>query len=126
MAEYISEIKLPDGSTYSIKDSSAWAAINDINVFAGVKFVICYSSGTPNVSKIPKGTTVTYNRRTYTGTLSVDDADLSTFYLVTATSSSSRADSLDKYREYVVVTNESTGEKSWECIGYTTTSSIFG
>lgn len=123
MSEYISKISLPDGNTINLKDSSAWEAINSINVFAGIKFVICYTSGTPDVSKIPSGTTVTYNRRSYTGTLSADDAELSTFYLVKATSSSSKADSLDAYREYVVVVNSDDNSRSWECIGYTASSS---
>lgn len=126
MAEYISKICTPNGTTYEVKDSSAWKAINDINVFAGIKFVICYTSGTPDVSKIPEGTTVTYNRKKYTGTLSVDDAELSTFYLVKSTSSSSSADSLDDYREYVVVVNSDDNTRSWECIGYTVSFGLFG
>lgn len=112
MANYISKIKLPSGTTYDIKDASAWSAISSLT---GISFSVAWNGqSTPTVANIPEGVVVTYNGTSYTGTKTAASANTGTFYLVY---SSTQKDSTDIYDEYIVITDGST--KKWEKIGDT-------
>jgi hypothetical protein len=121
----ISRIKLPSGNVYDIKDAVARQMIS-----GGVSFIIAWDgTNVPDVSTIPEGVVVTYNGRSYTGTLTaeatqeiivegqtvtVPGATPGAFYLVR---SSTSAGVSDHYDEYVPV--GATGSKTWEKIGDT-------
>lgn len=114
----ISQITLPSGSTYNIKDAAARAAINGT-------FVIAWNgASTPTVANIPAGVKVTYNSTEYTGTLAANDTSgtstLGKFYLVKS-SSQQNPTLLDIYDEYVTVDNGSGANPryTWEKIGDT-------
>ena len=112
MANYISKIQLPSGTTYDIKDASAWSAISSLT---GISFSVAWNGqSTPTVANIPEGVVVTYNGTTYTGTKTAASANPGTFYLVY---SSTQKDGTDIYDEYIVITEGST--KKWEKIGDT-------
>ena len=92
----ISKVTLPSGNTYDIKDAVARQAIA-----GGMSKIIAWDgSSTPVVADIPAGITVVYEGTSYTGTLSVDDADVTGFYFVY---SNTQEDSHDVYDEYTVV-----------------------
>lgn len=114
----ISKIKLPSGSVYDIKDSVARQAIA-----GGVAFIISWDgTSIPIIANIPAGVTVTYQGTQYIGTLAASASQPGAFYLV---KSSSEEGTLDKYDEYVAV-SEGTS-KSWEKLGDTSIDlSIFG
>jgi len=81
---YISQITLPNNTTYYIKDSEARQWINEI-VAGGLSFVIAWDgSSTPVVANIPEGVTVTYGDPavTYTGTLAASVNTKPNIYLV--------------------------------------------
>lgn len=106
----ISQITLPSGDTFNIKDSAARAAINGI-------FVIAWNgTAAPAVASVPKDVVIKYNNNTYTGTMAASADTLGKFYLV---KSSSQQDPtlLDIYDEYVTVQNGNA--YSWEKIGDT-------
>lgn len=106
----ISKITLPSGNTYEIKDEVARKMIA-----GGVSFIIAWDgNSTPVVSNIPAGVVVVYNNVSYTGTLSVADAEAGAFYLV---KSSTQAETLDVYDEYAVI--GSSTNRRWEKIGDT-------
>ena len=107
----ISKITLPSGNTYEIKDAVARQMIA-----GGMKFIVAWDGeSAPVVTKIPAGVKVKYEGQTYTGTLSVDSAELFAFYLVY---SSTQESENDVYDEYVVATiDDST--KVWEKLGDT-------
>ena len=108
----ISQITLPSGTTYDIKDAVARQAIS-----GGVSFIVAWSgSTTPVVADIPAGVKVTYNGTTYTGTLSAEDAQAGAFYLVKS-STTPTGETLDVYDEYVPY--GLIGHKAWEKIGDT-------
>ena len=109
---YISKITLPSGTTYDIKDASAWNAIASLT---GISFSVAWNgTSTPVVANIPQGVVVTYQGTTYTGTKTAASANEGTFYLVY---SSTQKDGTDIYDEYIVITEGST--KKWEKIGDT-------
>ena len=67
----ISQITLPNGVTYDIKDTVARNMIS-----GGVSFIIAWDgNSTPVPANIPAGVTVTYNGNIYTGTLSANSAE---------------------------------------------------
>ena len=112
----ISQIQLPNGDVYDIKDSVARQAIA-----GGVTFIIAWNgTSTPVVADIPQGVKVTYNNVEYTGTLSPETSGTGThaqagaFYLVYSPN-----DQLTKdvYDEYVPIGSD--GSKTWEMIGNT-------
>ena len=106
----ISQITLPNGVTYDIKDTVARNMIS-----GGVSFIIAWDgNSTPVPANIPAGVTVTYNGNTYTGTLSANSAESGAFYLVR---SSTSVGTQDSYDEYVPV--GTAGSKTWEKIGDT-------
>lgn len=108
----ISQITLPSGTTYDIKDTVARNAIS-----GGVTFIIAWDgTSAPVVANIPAGVTVTYNGTTYTGTKTADSAQAGAFYLVKSTTSPS-SETVDIYDEYVPI--GATGSKTWEKIGDT-------
>jgi len=76
----ISQITLPSGTTYDIKDAAARAAIN------GTFTIAWNGTSTPVVEDIPAGVTVKYNSTNYTGTKVADGTTLGSFYLVKAPS----------------------------------------
>lgn len=105
----ISKIQLPSGAVYEIADTYARELIA-----GGVQFVLAWDGNSvPVVTEIPAGVKVSYNGQEYTGTLSADDANAGSFYLV---KSGTNAGQQDIYDEYVVIGSE---EKSWEKIGDT-------
>ena len=106
----ISKITLPSGNTYEIKDEVARQMIA-----GGVSFIIAWDgTSTPVVGDIPAGVVVTYNGTSYTGTLSVANAEAGAFYLV---KSSTQIETLDVYDEYAVI--GSGANRRWEKIGDT-------
>lgn len=106
----ISQVTLPNGVTYDIKDSTARSMIS-----GGVSFIIAWDgASTPVPANIPAGVTVTYNGTNYTGTMTANSAQAGAFYLV---KSSTQAGVQDAYDEYVPV--GSSGNKTWEKIGDT-------
>ena len=106
----ISQIQLPSGNVYEIKDAEARRLIA-----GGVTFIVAWDgSSAPDVSKIPAGVVVYYNSTAYTGTLTTAAAQSGAFYLVR---SSTQVETLDIYDEYSVVGAE--GSKTWEKLGDT-------
>lgn len=106
----ISQITLPGGNTYDIKDSVARAAINGI-------FVIAWNgTGTATASNVPAGVTA----GSVTGTLAASEDTLGKFYLVKS-SSVQDPTLLDIYDEYVTVDNGASASTryTWEKIGDT-------
>lgn len=116
--DYISQITLPSGTTYHIKDSEARQWINEI-VSGGLTFVVAWDgSSTPDVTKIPAGATVTYSGQTYTGTMAASLTTKPNIYLV---HSDTTATGRDIYEEYVTVNFGTTETPSWgwEVLGNT-------
>jgi len=114
----ISQIKLPDGNTYDIKDTTARSLINGI-------FVLAWNgAAAPTVANIPAGIQVTYNSTIYTGTLAANNntntSTLGKIYLVKSTTLPDDDDS-DIYNEYVTVDNGSGANPryTWEKLGDT-------
>ena len=106
----ISQIKLPSGSVYNLKDAYARQLIA-----GGVTFIVAWNgSSAPVVADIPAGVVVKYNNTNYTGTLSTANAQAGAFYLV---KSSTQIESLDVYDEYIVA--GSGNSKFWEKLGDT-------
>lgn len=99
----ISQITLPSGTTYDIKDATARAMAS-----SGVSFTICTSA-----ADTPKDVTWDDSGTTITGTLVASSSTEGTFYLVPITTQSGD----DAYAEYVTVENG--GSYSWEKIGTT-------
>ena len=116
-SNYISQITLPSGTTYHIKDSEARQWINDI-VAGGLTFVVAWDgASTPVVANIPAGAVVEYQSTTYVGTLAASINTKANIYLVHSGTSSGR----DIYTEYVTVNFNPTGTPSygWEVLGNT-------
>ena len=108
----ISKITLPSGSVYDIKDTTAREMIS-----GGISYTIAWDgNSTPVIADIPAGVVVTYNGTQYTGTLSANDANAGSFYLVKSSSTPS-SETLDIYDEYVPI--GAAGSKTWEKIGDT-------
>ena len=115
----ISQIKLPDGNTYDIKDTTARSLINGI-------FVLAWNgAAAPTVANIPAGIQVTYNSTIYTGTLAANNntntSTLGKIYLVKSTTLPDDDDS-DIYNEYVTVDNGASAGNNrytWEKLGDT-------
>lgn len=114
----ISQIKLPDGNTYDIKDTTARSLINGI-------FVLAWNgAAAPTVVNIPAGIQVTYNSTIYTGTLAANNntntSTLGKIYLVKSATLPDDDDS-DIYNEYVTVDNGSGANPryTWEKLGDT-------
>lgn len=112
----IEKIKLPSGNNYYIADRELRDVVEVLSdtVAGGVSYSVPWDgSSTPDVSKIPKGITVTYNGTDYTGTLDANDAAPGSFYMIPA----SGEENNNIYIEYVPVGE--TGHKTWEKIGDT-------
>lgn len=118
----ISQIKLPDGNTYDIKDTTARSLINGI-------FVLAWNgAAAPTVANIPYGVQVTYGSTIYTGTLAAgpnttdpDKHTLGKIYLVKSSTLPDDATS-DIYDEYVTVDNGASAGNNrytWEKLGDT-------
>lgn len=115
----ISQIKLPDGNTYDIKDTTARSLINGI-------FVLAWNgAAAPTVANIPAGIQVTYNSTVYTGTLAANNntntSTLGKIYLVKSTTLPDD-DTSDIYDEYVTVdngANAGNNRYTWEKLGDT-------
>ena len=116
----ISQITLPSGTTYDLKDSVARSAIA-----GGIGFVFAWtatnyaSSTAPSSSvlaTIPKDVKVYYNNGAAysSGTKVASSADLGKFYLIY---SKTQVGDLDVYDEYVAAENG--GTYSWEKLGDT-------
>lgn len=115
--DYISQITLPNGTTYHVKDSEARQWIEDIAA-GGLTFVIAWDGqSTPDASKIPYGVKVNYQQTEYTGTLAASTLTKANIYLVYAYTYETR----NVFDEYVTV-NLGTPELpnyAWECLGST-------
>ena len=115
----ISQIKLPDGNTYDIKDTTARSLINGI-------FVLAWNgAAAPTIANIPAGVKVIYNSTTYTGTLAANNntntSTLGKIYLVKS-STLPDDDTSDIYDEYVTVdngANAGNNRYTWEKLGDT-------
>lgn len=106
----ISQITLPGGNTYDIKDAVARASINGI-------FVIAWNgTGTATANKVPAGVVA----GTVTGTLAASADTLGKFYLVKSATQENPTLS-DIYDEYVTVQAGTSPNYtySWEKIGDT-------
>lgn len=101
---YISELTLPTGSTYSIKDSEARDLIAAINNW---DYVVCTSA-----SNTPKDVTWDDDGTIITGTLV---ASASTMYKIYLVPTSDEADN-DIFDEYITV-NPSSNTYTWEKFG---------
>lgn len=99
----ISQIILPSGTTYDIKDAVAREM-----AAAGVSFSIC-----TNAANTPKDVTWDNGGTTVTGTLVASANTSGVFYLVPTTTAGGK----DTYAEYVTVKNGN--NYSWEKIGTT-------
>ena len=111
----LSQITLPSGTTYDLKDATARAAINGI-------FVIAWNgTAAPTAGNIPEGVIVKYNNTNTTGTKTASADTLGKFYLVRATDQGTDQELLDIYDEYVTVQGgtASAPTYSWEKIGDT-------
>lgn len=117
-SDYISQITLPSGTTYHIKDAEARQWINDIAA-GGLTFVVAWDgSSTPDITKIPAGAVVTYGGQTYTGTMAASVSTKPNIYLV---HSDVTATGRDFYEEYVTVNFGTDDDPSygWEVLGNT-------
>jgi hypothetical protein len=93
--KYISQITLPNGSIYYIKDAEAWEAIAQI-VAGGLSFKV--STG---ASTTPAGVEWDDNGTKVTGTLTASDQTKAFIYLVPHAKDGTGT--VDFYREYVTV-----------------------
>ena len=112
----ISQIKLPSGSVYNIKDTVARQMLASLSVT-----VAWDGTAAPVASAIPAGVKVTYNGNVTTGTLAATSTNASprSFYLIKSSSTPSD-DNLDIYDEYVIVKpSTSSSTWFWEKIGDT-------
>ena len=113
---YISQITLPDGNTYFLKDTGA----RDLITSNGSFRIAWNGSGTPTAANIPEGVVVKYNSgsNSATGSLTANETTLKDFYLVY---SPTQIDGKDVYDEYVTVKGGTTASPtySWEKIGDT-------
>lgn len=112
----ISQIKLPSGSVYNIKDTVARQMLASLSVT-----VAWDGTAAPVASTIPAGVKVTYNGNVTTGTLAATstNANPRSFYLIKSSSTPSD-DNLDVYDEYVIVKpSTSSSTWFWEKIGDT-------
>ena len=113
MAErYISQITLPGGLVYAIKDQEARDLIASI-VAGGLTFVVSDSAATT-----PEGLEWDNNGTKVTGTLAASSSTKASIYLVPHKKTAS---GVDYYREYVTVNfgTESTPTWAWEFLGDT-------
>lgn len=101
----ISQITLPNGSTYDIKDATARAALANINSF---EYVICSSAATT-----PSGVEWDNNGTTVTGSLAASAETKGKMYLVPSTNGTKNI-----YDEYITV-NTSGSTYVWELFGHT-------
>lgn len=110
----ISQIKLPSGNVYDIKDATARRLIAN----GTTKTIAWKGDAIPVVADIPAGVVVTYNGTDYTGTLAASSAAKNALYLVYNTDSE---DNNDVYDEYAVVNTgtELSPTYAWEKIGST-------
>lgn len=110
----ISQIKLPSGNVYDIKDATARRLIAN----GTTKTIAWKGDAIPVVADIPAGVVVTYNGNDYTGTLAASSAAKNALYLVYNTDSE---DNNDVYDEYAVVNTgtELSPTYAWEKIGST-------
>ena len=101
----ISQITLPNGSTYDIKDSTARAAIANINSF---DYVICNSAATT-----PSGVVWDNSGASVTGSLAASADTKGKMYLVPSTNGTKNI-----YDEYITI---ETGASTfvWELFGHT-------
>ena len=117
LSGYISQIQLPSGNIYGVKDTVARSLIGS----AG-EFVIAWNGNSiPTIANIPDGVVVTYSNTEYTGTKPANAATLKKFYLVKS-SSQQNPDASDIYDEYVTIITGGTTEEptyAWEKIGDT-------
>lgn len=116
--DYISQITLPSGITYHIKDSEARQWINEL-IAGGLTFVVAWDgTSVPDVTKIPSGAVVKYNGNTYTGTMAASLDTKPNIYLVHSDVSTTGR---DIYEEYVTVNFGTTSTPSWgwEALGNT-------
>ena len=119
MPNYISQIQLPSGGSYEVKD--AWAR-NAIGQIASVKFIVAWNgTGTPDTSKLPDVVTIRVGSVDYPGQLTPTAADKGAFYLVY---SQTQYGSNDVYDEYVAANSgtESSPTYVWEKVGDTSVS----
>ena len=121
----ISQIKLPSGTTYDIKDTVARSLVTNNGTF-----VIAWNgTGTPDASKIPAGVVVTYTSGSTTASITgslvasdgsgnIENSTLKKFYLV---KSATQVNNQDIYDEYITVDNGSSANPryTWEKIGDT-------
>ena len=116
LSGYISQIQLPSGNIYGVKDTVARSLIGS----AG-EFVIAWNgNSTPTIANIPEGVVVTYSNTQYTGTKVANASTLKKFYLVKSPTDPENPD--DVYDEYVTVITGGTDDNptySWEKIGDT-------
>jgi len=115
MAEkrYISQITLPNGITFDIKDAAAWAAIERL-INAGISFKI-----STNAATTPAGVKWMDDETEIIGTLTASSVTKANVYLVPHVKDHSG--DVDYYREYVTV-NFGTEESPtwvWEFLGTT-------
>ena len=107
----ISQITLPSGNTYELKDAYARQLLA-----GGLQFVICWDgTTTPVVADIPAGVIVSYNDTSYTGTKAASTAESLHFYLVKDAEN-------NLYSEYVAIRKGAGTELdpytySWEKLG---------
>ena len=108
----ISQIKLPNGNVYNLKDAYAREILA-----SGLVFNVCYDgTAAPVVANIPAGVVVTYNNTEYTGTMAASSAEPLNFYLV--------KEHNNVYSEYVSVrsgagTTQDPYTYTWEKLGDT-------
>lgn len=102
----ISQIKLPSGNIYTLKDTVAREM-----AAGGMSFIIAWNgTSTPVVANIPAGVVVTYNGTSYTGTLAVTAAQGNAFYLI---KSATAVESTDVYDEYTVIKPDTSDNTTW-------------
>lgn len=102
----ISQIKLPSGNIYTLKDTVAREM-----AAGGMSFIIAWNgTSTPVVANIPAGVVVTYNGTSYTGTLAVTAAQGNAFYLI---KSATAVESTDVYDEYTVIKPDTSDSTTW-------------
>lgn len=99
----ISQIKVPSGTVYDIKDATARSAIANLNSF---EYVICTSA-----ANTPYGVTWDNGGTTVTGTLAASSSTTSKIYLVPKTNGTNNT-----YDEYITVNTTGT-TYVWEKFG---------
>jgi len=112
----ISQITLPSGNTYQIKDTVARQMAG-----AGIQLVMSWNGQydpSTYLNNIPAGAEITWQGTTYTGAMVADASLMGKIYLVYDSGTTTEEEN-DDYIEYVVIMHGDGDRYEWEILGST-------